>query len=227
MATNEILKFASTNTGTNLLTQDEYSTDAQRTTGHQSGVARSKLANKAMRQVSAVASGVAQFIADNQANNVTDSLTAQNIADYLSDAILDCVLASGIGALNGLSDVEFSGLEANQRLKYNGTKWTNIDDGIFPDYSSPTSITINNLPIQATANGWVTIAAIGAFRNDLKVYVGSDSSCPYLICAMGDDINVNSKASSFSFAIKSGSYYRLQPGPEGFESITAYFWAAA
>lgn len=95
MATNEILKFASTNTGTNLLTQDEYSTDAQRTTGHQSGVARSKLANKAMRQVSAVASGVAQFIADNQSSNVTDSLSAQNIADYLSIGIKNAAFPSG------------------------------------------------------------------------------------------------------------------------------------
>lgn len=227
MATNEILKFASTNTGTNLLTQDEYSTDAQRTTGHQSGVARSKLANKAMRQVSAVASGVAQFIADHQSNNVTDSLTAQNIADYLSAAILDRVLASGIGAIGGLSDVQFSGLAANQRLKYNGTKWTNIDDRIFPDYSSPTSIAINNLPIQAPSNGYVTIAATGLYRNGLSVYVGNDSTCPYQICSMGDDINNNTKSSSFSFPIKEGSYYRLQPGSEGFEYITAYFWAAA
>lgn len=95
MATNEILKFASTNTGTNLLTQDEYSADAQRTTGHQSGVARSKLANKAMRQVSAVASGVAQFIADYQSSNVTDSLSAQNIADYLSLGVKNAAFPSG------------------------------------------------------------------------------------------------------------------------------------
>lgn len=87
MATNEILPFASTNTGTNLLTQAEYAADAQRTTGNQPGIARSKLVNKSLRQASLIAAGLAEFIADYQANNVTDSLTPQNIADYLLAAI--------------------------------------------------------------------------------------------------------------------------------------------
>jgi hypothetical protein len=87
MATNEILPFASTNTGTNLLTQAEYTSDAQRSIGHQPGIARSKLENKVLRQASLIAAGVAEFIADYQANNVTDSLTPQNVADYLLAAI--------------------------------------------------------------------------------------------------------------------------------------------
>lgn len=87
MATNEILPFATSNTGTNLLTQAEYAADEQRTIGHQPGIARSKLANKAMRQASLLAAGLAEFIADYQANNVTDSLTPQQIADYLLAAI--------------------------------------------------------------------------------------------------------------------------------------------
>jgi hypothetical protein len=88
MATNEILPFASTNTGTNLLTQAEYVSDAQRTTGNQPGIARSKLVNKALRQASLLAAGLAEFIADYQANNVTDSRTPQQIADDLVSAIL-------------------------------------------------------------------------------------------------------------------------------------------
>jgi hypothetical protein len=87
MATNEILPFASTDTGTNLLTQAEYAADAQRPTGNQPGIARSKLVNKALRQASLLSAGLAEFIADYQANNVTDSLTPQNIADYLLAAI--------------------------------------------------------------------------------------------------------------------------------------------
>lgn len=87
MATNEILPFATTNTGTNLLTQAEYVADAERVTGHQPGIARSKLENKALRQSSLIASGVAQFIATYQANNVTDSLTPQQVADYLLAAV--------------------------------------------------------------------------------------------------------------------------------------------
>lgn len=92
MATNEILLFASTNTGTNLLTQAEYAADAQRTTGNQPGIARSKLVNKALRQASLISAGVAEFIADNQSNNITDSLTAQNIADYLALAIQQIIV---------------------------------------------------------------------------------------------------------------------------------------
>lgn len=87
MATNEILPFASTDTGTNLLTQAEYTADAQRTTGNQPGIARSKLVNKALRQSSLLSAGLAEFIADYQTYNVTDGLTAQNIADYLVAAI--------------------------------------------------------------------------------------------------------------------------------------------
>jgi hypothetical protein len=49
MATNEILRFAETDTGTNLLTQSEYAADSQRPIGNQPGVARSKLVNKALR----------------------------------------------------------------------------------------------------------------------------------------------------------------------------------
>ncbi len=87
MATNEILPFASTDTGTNLLTQAEYTADAQRTTGNQPGIARSKLVNKSLRQASTIAAGLAEFIADWQANNVTDGLTPQQVADYLLAAL--------------------------------------------------------------------------------------------------------------------------------------------
>lgn len=87
MATNEILPFATDDTGTNLLTQSEYSADSQREIGHQPGIARSKLTNKTMRQTSLLAAGLAEFIADYQANNVTDGLTPQQIADYLLAAI--------------------------------------------------------------------------------------------------------------------------------------------
>jgi len=87
MATNEILQFAGTDTGTNLLTQAEYLADSQRPIGNQPGIARSKLVNKALRQASLISSGVAEFIADNQANNITDSLTPQNIADYMAAVV--------------------------------------------------------------------------------------------------------------------------------------------
>lgn len=87
MATNEILQFAETDTGTNLLTQAEYLADAQRPIGNQPGVARSKLVNKALRQSSLIAAAVAQFIADNQANNVADTASPNDIADWIEAAV--------------------------------------------------------------------------------------------------------------------------------------------
>lgn len=87
MAENQILPFAVQDTGTNLLTQAEYAADAQRLAGHQPGVARSKLENKALRQVSTMAAGLAQFIADGQSEDVTDSKTPAGIAALLSSAL--------------------------------------------------------------------------------------------------------------------------------------------
>ena len=87
MATNEILQFAETDTGTNLLTQAEYLADSQRPIGNQPGVARSKLVNKALRQASLISAGVAEFLADNQANNITDGLTPQDIATYMEAVV--------------------------------------------------------------------------------------------------------------------------------------------
>lgn len=105
MATNEILQFAETNTGTNLLTQAEYAADAQRSTGNQPGVARSKLVNKALRQATLLAAGLAEFIADNQANNVTDSLTPQDISDYLTSVIRSFGMPTAVatGTANALA----------------------------------------------------------------------------------------------------------------------------
>jgi hypothetical protein len=98
MATNEILRFAQTDTTTNLLTQAEYDADAQRLIGNQPGVARSKLVNKALRQSSLISAGVAQFIAEYQSNNVTDGLTPANISDYLESAIQAMPVAAGSAA---------------------------------------------------------------------------------------------------------------------------------
>jgi hypothetical protein len=80
MATNELLPFASTDTTTNLLTQAEYVADAQRPLGNQPGLARSKLINKVLRQVSLLAAAIGKFTADRQATNVTDGLAVNDLA---------------------------------------------------------------------------------------------------------------------------------------------------
>lgn len=87
MATNEILQFAETDTGTNLLTQVDYAADAQRLVGNQPGIARQQLVNKVLRQTSLVSAAIAKFIADNQSNNVVDSATPTNLASWFSLAL--------------------------------------------------------------------------------------------------------------------------------------------
>jgi hypothetical protein len=92
MATNEILKFCGTDTGTNLLSQSDYNTSAgtsnNRNVGNTAGeYLLSELVNKVLRQTSTVAAGVAKFLADNQGTNVTDALTADQIAVIMTNAI--------------------------------------------------------------------------------------------------------------------------------------------
>ncbi len=70
MATNELLPFATANT--NVLTQAEYSSDTQRTSGNIPGVARSKLVNKAARQAAYTANMIGQFVVDGSGQDVLD-----------------------------------------------------------------------------------------------------------------------------------------------------------
>ena len=102
MATNEILQFASQDTGSNLLTQTEYEGDAQRVIGHQPGIARSRLENKVLRQTSLMAAGLAQFMAANQSGDITDGLSAQDIADALNMSLENKIAAIGAGGITTL-----------------------------------------------------------------------------------------------------------------------------
>lgn len=83
MATNEILPFAGTDNGTNLLTQAQYNADAQRLIGNAPGVARLELVNKVLRQTSLMSAGLAQFIADLQQTGMVDTLTPAQVATAL------------------------------------------------------------------------------------------------------------------------------------------------
>lgn len=86
MAANQILNF-SQGAGANVLLQADYLADPQRIIGHQPGLARAALANKALLQASAIASGVAQFLANFQGTDVTDQLTPQAISDAIKAAL--------------------------------------------------------------------------------------------------------------------------------------------
>lgn len=105
MATNEILPFCPTDTGTNLLTEVEYTAAADRTSGNKPGVASSKLNNKALRQATLIASQFAQFISDTKGVDVLDNGSATPILSKIKSALIFkqpvlTVLISGSGTWN-------------------------------------------------------------------------------------------------------------------------------
>jgi len=88
MATNEILQFAGTASGAEILSQAAYDADADRTDGHDPGsIARAELENKVLLQTSTIAAAVGQFMADSQANNITDGTAIATLASYLKTSI--------------------------------------------------------------------------------------------------------------------------------------------
>ena len=62
MAQNDFLQFDENNE--NVLSQDAYREDEQRISGAKTGVARSSLFNKVLRQVSTFVAGFGQFISE-------------------------------------------------------------------------------------------------------------------------------------------------------------------
>lgn len=119
MATNNILQFCPTDTGTNLLTQVAYAAAGDRTNGNQPGVASAKLVNKALRQSSLMAAGVGQFLADRQSTNVDDTLTPAQIA---------AMLANSVGFQNIAVYQKISGV---QNVSINGGAYTTTGASIF------------------------------------------------------------------------------------------------
>ena len=155
MATNEILQFAETDTGTNLLTQAEYLADAQRPIGNQPGVARSKLVNKALRQSSLIAAAVAQFVADNQANNVVDTADPADIADWIEAAVRSIGIPTAVAG--GTADAITADFTPNVALTNGttvivraGTANATTTPTFAPDgLAAKTIVKGNNLPIVA------------------------------------------------------------------------------
>lgn len=79
MATNDFVPFCSTNTGTNLLSQAAYLTDPQLPIGNQTGVSRSQLVNKALRQSTYISACLAQFLSNQTGDNVLDDATMSEV----------------------------------------------------------------------------------------------------------------------------------------------------
>ncbi|MCQ4861174.1 hypothetical protein NE637_08430 [Desulfovibrio desulfuricans] len=100
---NDILPFCSQGVdGRDLLTQEAYATDVQRSIGHQPGIARQELANKQARQVSHMSAGLAQFLARRYAPGVKD------------DGDLDKVEAALVSVIMGLLESRLPGIATEE-----------------------------------------------------------------------------------------------------------------
>lgn len=86
MPTNKIYKFAG-DVSALVLTDTQYNEDAQRLIGHQPGIARADLENKAIKQSSFIAEAVAKFIVDYAAVDVQDDQAASLVVTNLVAAI--------------------------------------------------------------------------------------------------------------------------------------------
>jgi len=102
MATNEILQFGASATGGDILNQAAYTADAQRTGGHQVGIARNELENKVLLQVSTISAALAQYVADSQTNNIADSVAVATLADYIEQAVRNTAIMYAVAG--GTSD---------------------------------------------------------------------------------------------------------------------------
>lgn len=210
MATNEILRFAETDTGTNLLTQAEYAADSQRPIGNQPGVARSKLVNKALRQSSLIAAGIAEFLADNQSNNITDALTPQNIADYLQAALTG---ALGVTPPQFDNDTSLATTEFVQRAlgSYVGFRELAVNTTLTAaDVGKAITVNNNNVTITLPDADNLPNGAAITFCN-----VSPTSGAAFTVTAQGGDtIWVNTGQGLTSFSL----------GPN--ESVTLFRFAA-
>lgn len=159
MATNEILPFSGTDTGTNLLTQAEYLADAQRSTGNQSGIARSKLINKVLKQTSLIAAAVAKFMADNQANNVVDTATVDNLALWFYSAIRSSAPPLRNRIINGNFNINqrgyVSGVATTGANQYTLDRWRVVISG-------------QSLTVTASGNGNVVTVPAGGIEQVIE-----------------------------------------------------------
>ena len=83
MATNGFKIFDENNQ--NSISDADYSSDNQRLNGFTSGVARSDVFNKSLRQSTVIAAAIGQVLAD-KGYNVTDTTTFSDLVGYIKSA---------------------------------------------------------------------------------------------------------------------------------------------
>jgi hypothetical protein len=91
----------------------------------------------------------------------------------------------------------------------------------FPNYAAGVGKAYNTVH-QAAEDGFLCVTLSGAFRNGIRVLVGTTNTPAIEIWLSGDDINNNTKiAGSGMLPIPKDIYYKVEPHPsfDGFETV--------
>lgn len=151
MAQNDFLQFDENNE--NVLTQDAYREDEQRKSGAKSGVARSSLFNKVLRQVSTFVAGFGQFISEKNINVLEDLNSVKTALTNLFTA-KNVGVSTEVQTLLGVDNVD------------DGLKKLSNKKELIGVYSFPeTTLSIKNM-----TSSTKVLVDFGDFKNFLSKY---------------------------------------------------------
>lgn len=151
MPVNDFLQFGNTGVvGTDLLSQTDYAADADRPKGHQPGIARAKLENKALKQCSTIAAMIGQFIADNQSNDVLDTDAIATLESHFISALNTAVTGGGGGSALSGTMLTSSFVSKTTYQDVTSSSWVDVS-------GLSTSISITNGPAILVADTGIEI----------------------------------------------------------------------
>ena len=110
---NEFLIFDENNN--NSMTNEAYSTDGQRLNGVESGIARSSLYNKALRQSTTMVNAIAQVMSDRNIDAKEDSTIKENVEKLLKG---DGIIPPGGDIINSSSMYYVEENDKTSTMKY-------------------------------------------------------------------------------------------------------------
>lgn len=147
MAANNILAFGGA--ATTEMTQAAYLATSQRTNGNQPGIADQLLVNKAMHQMSLMATALAQFIADRQPTDVSDTLTPVQVAALLAQSLAGIRVITATTALTSADVLKYITSVTASNITVTLPPSAGLPDGFYVD-------------VAAQNSGNVTVTATGA-----------------------------------------------------------------
>jgi hypothetical protein len=169
---------------TNILTDQEFSTDLDRVTGHKQGIARLKLENKVLRQSSVVAASIAEFIvtycSTAQNYSVADTETPASIAAKLRNVVQNQTFPAGTRLAFSQSTAPLGWVQVNDSSTsghmlriINNTTVTGAGTGIISAGGIHSPILMNVVP--AHTHGGTTAATYTDHLHSINLNTGTES----------------------------------------------------